>query len=143
AHIVDVLLIAPRGEHSAELTSGGDEHGTAHHRRAADPRHEGARVGGGRANSDGRPFRWAASRATHIDVIAPALQRTTSKDTNGYVVVAGGVAEERLDPAGGVVVADGITERIDPAGSVLAAGGVVAERTAPGGGVAAAGGGGE
>src|SRR5439155_1422761 len=68
-------------------------------------------------------------------------RRNISKSSNTGVVVAGGVAAEREEPAGGVRAAGGVAgERIEPAGGVVAAGGVDEERIEPAGGVEATGG---
>src|SRR5215831_13871901 len=60
-------------------------------------------------------------------------------DSAGGVVVARGVEKERLDSTGGIAVASGVAqERIDTAGGVKVANGVENERIDPAGGVLAA-----
>src|SRR5437899_10205365 len=58
AHVLDLLLEASRGEHGAELTKGVDHHRSAHHRRAVDPRDEGASVGTTRPDPARVCFGW-------------------------------------------------------------------------------------
>src|ERR1041385_6984532 len=74
--------------------------------------------------------------------VSQTVCRHIGKVSNSRVEVAGGVAQERCEPAGGVVEAGrGVAaERLVPARGVAEAGGVAEERVAPAGGVKRAGG---
>src|SRR5207249_3158444 len=159
AHIVDLLLVAPRRGKSAELTSGVDEHGRARFRcaHAADPLDEGARVDAQCPDPDGVRFGFD-TRVVQINIEASRCLAGSCPKSNGGVVVPGDVALERTGPdggvgdsgsvvyerrapAGGVVEAGGVAEeRKEPAGGVETSGGVAVERSAPAGGVGASGG---
>src|SRR5438132_9198934 len=89
AHIVDLLLEAPGGEHDAELTSGVDHHRSTCHHRAADPRHEGAGLGA-ISDPDGGRF-GCDTRVAYIDVTAPGCLVLSRMESNGNVAASGGV----------------------------------------------------
>ncbi len=137
-HRLNILFETGRGHQRALLSVAVDEHRIAHHRRAVDPSNE----SGGLGLSETHGVRFISGPfVTQIDVLVSTRQLAARPVSDGQVIEAGGVGDQRPSAKSGICEAGGVgDQRPGAAGRVEIADGIVKERSSAAGGVSKAGG---